>query len=101
MIFLKIKVILTGGTIGSVYSDGYITPNLSNECTLVNNYKNNHNSKIEFVVEKPYTILSENLTGNVLNNLISEIKKSLNEDYEGIIVAHFAVFRSCRTLLSW
>ena len=88
MIFLKIKVILTGGTIGSVYSDGYITPNLSNECILVNNYKNNHNSNIEFVVENPYTILSENLTGNVLNNLVSEIKKSLNEGYDGIIVAH-------------
>ena len=85
---MKIKVILTGGTIGSVYSDGYITPNLSNECVLVKNYKNNHNSDTEFVVEKPYTILSENLSGDILNNLIGELKKSLNEDCDGIIVAH-------------
>lgn len=82
-------MILTGGTIGSVYnSDGYITPNLSKECILVKNYKNNHKNNVEFFVENPYTILSENLSGDVLNNLIGELKKALKEDFDGIIVAH-------------
>ena len=85
---MKISVILTGGTIGSVYHEGFITPNLSDKCVLTENYKKVYGDEVQFSVYNPYTILSENLTGEVLNKLVSFLRETLNEDSDGIIVAH-------------
>lgn len=85
---MKINVILTGGTIGSVYNNGFITPDLSTNSILVENYKKIYGEKVEFSVYSPYTILSENLSGDVLNKLVDFLRQSLEDDADGIIVAH-------------
>ena len=85
---MKINVILTGGTIGSVYNEGFITPDSSTESVLVKNYKSIYGEKVEFSVFNPYTILSENLSGDILNNLIDFLRQNLEDDSDGIIVAH-------------
>lgn len=85
---MKIDVILTGGTIGSVYNEGFITPAPTTEYLLINNYKNVYGENVEFSVRNPYTILSETLSGDILNKLIDAIRDNLNDDSDGIIVAH-------------
>lgn len=85
---MKINLILTGGTIGSVYNDGVITPASSAECLLINNYTKVYGEGVEFSVHTPYVILSETLSGDVLNKLIDAIRDKLNDDSDGIIVAH-------------
>lgn len=84
---MKIKVILTGGTIGSIYNNGFINTNSSTECLLIDNYKKVYGGNIEFCIHKPYTILSENLTGDILNKLIDSLRQD-NQEYDGTIVAH-------------
>ena len=85
---MKIDVILTGGTIGSSYGEKFISPDCSAKYLLINNYKAKYGDDVEFSVKSPYTILSENLSGEYLNLLISVVKKSLDSDADGIIVAH-------------
>lgn len=85
---MKISVILTGGTIGSVYNEGFITPASTTEYLLINNYKKVYGENIEFSVRNPYTILSETLTGDILNKLIDTLRTVLNDGADGIIVAH-------------
>ncbi len=85
---MKINVILTGGTIGSVYNEGFITPDLSTEYLLINNYIKVYGDNVEFVIHNPYTILSENLSGDILNQLIDALEAQLKDDSDGIIVAH-------------
>lgn len=85
---MKISVILTGGTIGSVYNNGFITTDSSTKYLLINNYKRIYGEKVEFSVQSPYTILSENLSGNILNELIGVLKVGLKDECDGIIVAH-------------
>lgn len=85
---MKINVILTGGTIGSSYGEKFISPDCSAKYLLINNYKAKYGDDVEFSVQSPYTILSENLSGEYLNLLISVVKKSLDSDADGIIVAH-------------
>ena len=85
---MKINVILTGGTIGSIYNDGFIAPNPSTDCLLTNNYKKAYGEDVKFSIHSPYTILSENLSGDTLNKLIDELRCSLKDDSDGIIVAH-------------
>ena len=85
---MKINVILTGGTIGSAYSNGFITTDSSTEYVLINNYKKTYGNDIKFSICNPYTILSETLSGDILNKLIESLRHNLNDDSDGIIVAH-------------
>ncbi|MBE6762032.1 MAG: hypothetical protein E7551_07065 [Ruminococcaceae bacterium] len=85
---MKINVILTGGTIGSVYDNGFITPNSTTEYLLINNYEKVYGKNVDFCLHNPYTILSENLTGDILNKLIDTLSQEINGDSDGIIVAH-------------
>lgn len=88
LIIMKINVILTGGTIGSIYNNGFITPDLSTDCLLINNYKKDYGESIQFNIHNPYTILSENLSGDTLNILIDALRQNLEDSSDGIIVAH-------------
>lgn len=88
LIVMKINLILTGGTIGSVYNEGLITPDLSTEYLLINNYIKAYGDNVKFIIHNPYTILSENLSGDILNQLIEALREQLKDDSDGIIVAH-------------
>ena len=85
---MKILVIFTGGTIGSVLNDGWIAPDKQTKRELIRHYEETHGDSVEFVTSEPYSILSENLTANELNVLVKTVYESANKDYDGIIVTH-------------
>lgn len=87
-IVMKINVIFTGGTIGSSHFDGYITPDPAAKYRLIKNYQKTFGTSVEFTVCNPYTILSENLSGKTLSLLMKSIKEGLEDNCDGIIVAH-------------
>lgn len=87
---MKIKVIFTGGTIGSqVKGDGYIALKEKAPYELIEFYQKENPGNVEFETIEPYCILSENLTAKELNQLISCVKDVLMKDYiDGIIITH-------------
>lgn len=90
---MKIGVVFTGGTIGSKVDDsGYISPETETPYLLLEKYRETCRMKSEevtFVTKKPYTILSENLSGKELEQLVFCIDELLKEKgLEGIIVTH-------------
>lgn len=92
---MKIGVIFTGGTIGSmVGGNGYITTEKKTGSILLNMYqadieKIGWENTVDFITKNPYTILSENLSGKELETLIQCVYGLQQEDnIEGIIVTH-------------
>ena len=85
---MKILVIFTGGTIGSKLNNGWISPDAATKHTLIEQYKSHFDSSVEFFIEEPYSILSENLSADDINLLIKTIGSGLCNDYDGIIVTH-------------
>lgn len=84
---MKISVIFTGGTIGSVVKNDWIGVDDSTKYKLLSKFDYQKDG-IEFVACEPYSILSENLSANELNLLQKEVSKRLSEDFDGIIVTH-------------
>lgn len=82
---VKIKVILTGGTIGSENRGGVIYDNAEKD--IVDFYQSKTQSDIVFEKFYPYNILSENISIENWNSLIEELKKD-NTCYDGIIITH-------------
>ena len=66
---MNILVIFTGGTIGSASGKKWISLDDSTNYTLIENYKKEGDSEISFSVLSPYSILSENLSGEELTAL--------------------------------
>lgn len=85
---MKILVIFTGGTIGSRITGGWISPDGNTAYSLISDFKANSSTPVNFVCREPYFVLSENLSAENLNLLISELKNALSEDFDGIIVTH-------------
>ena len=85
---MKILVIFTGGTIGSLLRDGWISPDAQTKSELIQHYVAEHGSDIEFVTENPYSILSENLSAEQINILVKAVSEAAEGDYDGIIVTH-------------
>ena len=85
---MKILVIFTGGTIGSVASDGWISPNGQTKRELISRYEKLNGNDVEFVSISPYTILSENLSASEINLLVKSVLDNVNSGYDGIIVTH-------------
>ena len=87
---MKIYIIFTGGTIGSKMNEnGYISPIGSSPYKLLELYNNQYNRAIEFVVEEPYCILSENLRAEHIRKLIQSVNRAINmKDIDGIIITH-------------
>ncbi len=85
---MKISVIFTGGTIGSLTKDGWITTDTDLKCSLPNWYLSEKSNDVEFEVSNPYTILSENLSGSTLTKLVFHIEQELENNNDGIIVLH-------------
>ena len=84
---MKILIIFTGGTIGSCVKNGSISTDESTRYTLIEKYESLH-GKADFDVVAPYSILSENLSADELNQLQAEIIRNLDKGYDGIIVTH-------------
>lgn len=84
---MKILVILTGGTIGSVIHDGYIYTDDNAKMLVVNNYSEKYDD-VEFQVLEPFTLHSEYLSYKEINSLVDIVCDSVSRDYDGIIVTH-------------
>lgn len=84
---MKILVVFTGGTIGSVVTNGWIAPSVDMKYLLLSKFREKSNTEIDFDILEPYTILSENLSAENLNVLIKSIRENIN-GYDGIIVTH-------------
>ena len=85
---MKILVIFTGGTIGSLLSNGWISPDGQTKRELIRRYEEENGKSVEFVTVAPYSILSENLSANELNILVKTVCGSIDGGYDGIIVTH-------------
>lgn len=66
---MKIKVILTGGTIGSELSGGVLSPAASPAAKLEAAYRK-AGGRADFEFSSPFTVLSENLCAEYLNMLV-------------------------------
>ncbi len=84
---MHIYVIFTGGTIGSSVSNTIISPDDSSRYKLISNFNKNYGG-VEFTPVVPYTMLSENLTGGRLNQLINCVRACVDKNPDGIIVTH-------------
>lgn len=85
---MKILVIFTGGTIGSTVSGEYISTDNKKPYVILEQYNKMHKNTIEWVTESPYTILSENLTGDAMKLLLENVRKGCLSDFDGIIITH-------------
>lgn len=83
---MKILVIFTGGTIGSVKKDGWISTDALAGNSLIDGYKKH--SQVSFSTLSPYTVHSEKLSSKELNLLIDCLFKNKDNGYDGIIVTH-------------
>ena len=82
---MKIKVILTGGTVGSEKVNGVVKNNKDSNIALM--WKEKFNSNIDFEVVNLYSILSENIKTENIEMLFAELRKDYS-DYKGIIITH-------------
>ncbi len=85
---MKILVIFTGGTIGSTVSNGYISTDDSKTYKLIEMYKSSCKRHVDFEFAEPYTLLSENLTGEHLTALGGCLLEQITHGYDGIIITH-------------
>lgn len=84
---MKIKVILTGGTIGSALSGGVLSPVASPAHKLEAVYRK-AGGRAEFEFASPFTVLSENLCAENLNKLVESVLSSYKDGFDKIIVCH-------------
>lgn len=85
---MKILVILTGGTIGSLISENVINVKEGASVKLIEMYQEKNGNDVEFEVIQPLNILSENLEPSyweVLCNCLDQVEFS---QYQGIIITH-------------
>lgn len=87
---MKVCTIFTGGTIGSrVDENGRITTEGNSPYTLLEMYRKQYKDEIEFVVEEPYCILSENLAAEHIRKLASCVNRVVKKGgLDGIIITH-------------
>lgn len=83
----KILVLLTGGTIGSSVQNQIINVRGESPYQLLRMYEEQVGRE-SFAVECPMQILSENMTGDTLQRLLSYVSEIDQDDYAGIIITH-------------
>lgn len=81
----KIKVIFTGGTIGSLAKGNDISPDGETKYLLLEKYGKNTE---RFVTSNPLFILSENANIANVQKMAEEIEASQTENIKGIIMTH-------------
>lgn len=86
---MKILVIFTGGTIGCTEKDGWRDLENDAKYTLLKMYKDSFSrGDEEFDTLCPYSVLSEQLSSNELNLLLSTVENNISKGYDGIIITH-------------
>lgn len=81
---MKVALVFTGGTIGSSSCSGVRSLDISKNDDILSRFNDND----EVVCFHPYTILSENLDGEFISQLLSCIAEIIEGDYDGIIITH-------------
>lgn len=84
----KILLLLTGGTIGSAVNDHCINVDSRRGDDLLTIYKEQTNREVEFVVIRPFNILSENAEPKHWLQIIETLQSQRLSDYDGVIIAH-------------
>ncbi len=86
---MKILVVMTGGTIGSVRTGEWIAPDETRSYTLIDHFMEKHpDSDVVFETVTPFTTLSEHLSNVYLNKLIACVREHKDNGYGGIIITH-------------
>ncbi|MDO5154368.1 MAG: asparaginase domain-containing protein [Eubacteriales bacterium] len=85
---MHILVIFTGGTIGSTIQDGYISTDHKKKYKLIEQFKEQTDQDVTFDVLEPYTVLSENMTGEYLSKLGACLESVDLSVYDGVIMTH-------------
>lgn len=85
-----LKIIFTGGTIGSTLSEGIISPDGGKPRALIGAFREKYHMDLtEFAdYDEPYTILSEHLDGAHLSKLIQAVACAISQGYRGIMITH-------------
>lgn len=86
----NILLVFTGGTIGSVASDGIINTSDSARFKLIRQFRQHYknNEHIEFSTIQPLQILSENLAPRAWQIIIAAIEAEQPDQFDGIIITH-------------
>lgn len=85
---MKILLILTGGTIGSIPVNGTINVSRSEECDIVKLYRKKYGDDIDFTVKRPVNILSENYSNRYWNQLCLSLYENDFSGFDGVIITH-------------
>ena len=74
--YMKIGVVFTGGTIGSVLDEtGYIGPKDGTPFRVLRLYQEQFETDLEFETREPYRILSENLEAKNVLSLVEAVQE--------------------------
>ncbi|MGR9014522.1 MAG: asparaginase [Gammaproteobacteria bacterium] len=86
----NILVVFTGGTIGSVATDGTINTAGSASFKLIQLFQQHYDNHrlIHFDTIRPLQILSENLAPAAWKSIIEAIEAAQPDQYDGIIITH-------------
>lgn len=84
---MKIKIILTGGTIGSEKHNNIVSKGVTEDIITLWQSKNKDNNNVEFVRVTPFYALSENISISDWERLIDELSRDYS-NFDGIIITH-------------
>lgn len=84
----KILVLFTGGTIGSITTDGIIDVEREGKYAVVEAYKSAYGDEIGFECRQVLNILSENMGFSGWEKMIHEINSIDTALYSGVILTH-------------
>ena len=86
----NILVVFTGGTIGSIATDGTINTESDTSFKLIRLFQQHceNHRQIHFSTIQPLQILSENLAPDAWKSLIAAIEAARPDQYDGIIITH-------------
>lgn len=86
---MNIRIIFTGGTIGSAEKDNIISTDSKAAYTLLEKYRKEYDAAdVSFETSEPLRMLSENLSASEINLIIKSVREAVTEDTDGIIVTH-------------
>lgn len=86
----NILVVFTGGTIGSIATDGTIKTSDTTSFELIRQFQQHYENhrQIHFDTLQPLQILSENLAPGAWKTIIEAIEVARPDQYDGIIITH-------------
>ncbi len=87
VIFMKILLITTGGTIASVIDDGVVDVKPQGKLLVLSKYRE-FDPDTQFEVVSPVNILSENVMFSDYKKLINEMMQIDFDLYDGVIITH-------------